>query len=95
MALQIQKEQLGPKHVDVATSYCNLGIVYQNTGDLEKEKEYYQLALEIKEEQLGPEHVDVRESYNNLCVIYEETCDLEKYYQMALEITSNEERKNN
>ena len=37
-ALEIKKEQLGAIHVDVAASYNNLGIVYRNTGDLEKQR---------------------------------------------------------
>ena len=88
-ALEIKKDQLGPKHVDVAESYNNLGVVYSDTGDLEKAKEYHQLALEIKKEQLGPKHVAVAESYNNLGVVYSDTGDLEKakeYHQLALEI---------
>ena len=37
-ALEIQKEQLGANHVDVAKSYNNLGTVYSKTGDLEKQR---------------------------------------------------------
>ena len=87
--LEIQKEQLGPNHVDVAASYNNLASVYWKTGDLEKTKEYHQLALEIRKEQLGPDHVDVAESYNNLGTVYTDTGDLEKameYHQLALKI---------
>ena len=87
--LEIQKEQLGPNHVDVANSYNNLGSVYWKTNDLEKVQEYSQLALEIQKEQLGPNHVDVANSYNNLGSVYWKTNDLEKaqeYYQLALEI---------
>ena len=45
--LEIRKEQLGPNHIYVATSYNNLGLVYWKTGDLEKAKEYHQSSLEI------------------------------------------------
>ena len=88
-ALKIQKEQLGANHVDVATSYNNLGIVYKKTGDLEKAKEYYEWALKITKEQLGANHVDVAKSYNNLGNVYRKTGDLEKakqYYEWALKI---------
>ena len=56
-----------------------------DTGDLEKAKEYYQLALEIQKEQLGPNYVDVATSYNNLGLVYSDTGDLEKakeYYTL-------------
>ena len=88
-ALEIQKKELGPNHVDVACSYNSLGMVYTDTGDLEKAEEYYQLALEIQKEQLGPNHFDVAASYNNLGLVYQKTGDLEKakeYHQLALEI---------
>ena len=50
-ALEIQKEQLAPNNIDVATSYNKLGNVYSQKGDLQKAKEYYEWALEIRIEQ--------------------------------------------
>ena len=87
--LEIQKEQLGPNHVGIATFYNNLASVYWKTSNLEKAMEYNQLALEIRKQQLGPDHVDVATSYNNLGSVYWKTSDLEKaqeYYQLALKI---------
>jgi tetratricopeptide (TPR) repeat protein len=49
-ALEIRKEQLGPNHVNVASSYICLGNVYYNKGDLEKARDYYEQALEIRKE---------------------------------------------
>ena len=89
VALEIQKKELGPNHVDVASSYNSLGMVNTDKGDLEKAKEYHQLALEIRKEQLGPNHVDVATSYNNLGTVYQNKGDLEKakeFYQLALKI---------
>ena len=89
LAVEFQKEQLGSKHVDVATSYNNLGLVYTDTGDLKKAKEYHELALEIIKQQLGPKQAQIATSYNNLGVVYKNKGDLEKakeYYQLALEI---------
>ena len=40
--VKIQLEQLGPNHVNVATSYNNLGTVYRDKGDLENASDYYQ-----------------------------------------------------
>jgi Tfp pilus assembly protein PilF len=63
--------------------------LYCKKSDLEKAKDYYQLALQIRKEQSDPKHVDVIESYNELAVVYRNTGDLEKakdYYERALEI---------
>ena len=50
VAMEIQKEKLGPQHVRLATTYSNLGIVYRNLGELERAKEYHILAMEIEKE---------------------------------------------
>ena len=47
-ALEIRIKVLGPNHIDVATSYNNLGLVNEAMGELEQAKHYYQRALEIK-----------------------------------------------
>ena len=49
-ALKIRLDKLGPKHVDVATSYNKLALIYQDLGDLEQAKEYQQRALKIRPE---------------------------------------------
>ena len=88
-ALEIRKEQLGSNHVDVATSYNNLGTVYRHTGEFAKAKDYHERALEIRKEQLGSNHVDVAASYNNLGTVYWNTGEFTKakdYYERALEI---------
>ena len=65
-ALTIQEKQLGPNHVDVASSCNNIGNVYQRKGDLDQAKDYYHRALAIQEKQLGPNYLDVASSYNNI-----------------------------
>ena len=88
-ALEIEVKQLGPNHVDVATSYNNIGQVYSKKGDFDKAMDYYQRALEIKEKQLCPNHVDVAVSYNNIGLVYSKKGDFDKamdYFQRALEI---------
>ena len=75
--------------MNVAQSYNNLGIVYSDTGEFAKAKDYHERALEIRREQLGPNHVDVAKSYNNLGTVYSETGEFAKakdYYERALEI---------
>ncbi|XP_022799025.1 nephrocystin-3-like [Stylophora pistillata] len=85
----IQEKKLGPDLVTVATSYNNLGSVHVKLGDLEKAKDYYELALSIQGKKLGPEHVRVATSYNNLGSVHEELGDFKKAkenHELALSI---------
>ena len=80
---------LGAKHIDVATSYNNLGLVHKALGQLEQANDYHQRALEIQINVLGAKHVDVPTSYNNLGVVHQALAELEQakdYHQRALEI---------
>ena len=88
-SLNFKLQELGPEHVDVATSYGNLASIYQYLGDFEQAKEYQQRALDMKLDKLGPEHVNVATSYNNLALIYQHLGDFEQakeYQQRALDI---------
>jgi tetratricopeptide (TPR) repeat protein len=62
-ALEIQKEQLGPNHVDVAVSYTALGHICYNNGDLEKARDCYGRTVEIGKEKFDPNHVNVACSF--------------------------------
>ena len=46
--VEVRLDTLGPEHVNVATSYHNFALIYQDFGDLEQGKEYQQRALEIQ-----------------------------------------------
>ena len=88
-SLTFKLQELGPKHVDVATSYHNLALIYRDLGDFEQAKEYQQGALDIELDKLGPKHKNVATTYNDLAVIYRELGRLEQarqYQQLALDI---------
>ena len=88
-ALEIQLKELGPEHVDVASTYANLGNLHRVLGDTDQAKEYYERALEIKLKELGPEHVDVASTYANLGNLHRvlgDTDQAKEYYERALEI---------
>ena len=92
-ALTIELRQLGPEHVEVATTYSYLASTHQGLGDFEQAKEYQQSALSIQLKRLGAEHVHVAASYNNLALIYRVLGDLEQakeYGQRALAIDLQE-----
>jgi len=68
-ALAIREKQLGPEHLDTATSLHNLAVLYHVQGKYEQAEPLYQRALTIREKQLGPEHphtATFRENYDAL-----------------------------
>ena len=88
-ALAIRLQKLGPRHVDVATSYNDLATVLKDQGDLEKAKAYHERALAIQVQMLGAQHVDVARSYNNLAIVALAQGDLEQakeYHERAIAI---------
>ncbi|XP_046862836.1 serine/threonine-protein kinase/endoribonuclease IRE1-like, partial [Xenia sp. Carnegie-2017] len=48
-ALEIRKQSLGPNHVDVASSLNNLGVLFDITGQHDKEKNYNEEALGVRD----------------------------------------------
>ena len=83
------EELYGNENADTATSYNNIGLVYNSQGDYAKALEYILKAFEIREKVLGKEHPDTAESYNNIGAVYDSQGDYAKaleYYFKALEI---------
>ena len=75
--------------LDIATSYTNIGDVYESKGDFSLALECYQNALEIQEEALGPEHLSTATTYNNIGLVYKNKGEYDqslKFYKKALEI---------
>ena len=64
--MDICLKQLGPEHVDVASSCNNLGTVNRKLGDFQQAKDYYARALDIRLKQLGPDHLGVGKIYVNI-----------------------------
>jgi tetratricopeptide (TPR) repeat protein len=75
---------------DVATSFINIGAVYEGKGDFENALVQYQKGLEIKTRAFGSDHLDVAESYNNIGLVYDRQGKYDEameYYQKDLDIT--------
>ena len=88
-ALDIEKETLGEEHSETATSYNNIGSVYDDIGDYDSALEYYQKALRIFESVLGVDHPATATSYNNIGLVYWAQGDYAnalEYHQKALQI---------
>ena len=91
-ALNIREKILGKEHLETATIYNALGIIYGKKGEYDKAELYYNKALKINEDVLGKEHPSTAENYNNLGTIYYtkgEYNKAEQYFMKALKI--NEE----
>ena len=88
-ALAICEKVLSTEHPDTATSYNNIGSVYDDMGDYDKALEYYGKDLAICEKVLGTKHPSTATSYNNIGGVYYHMGDYAKaleYYGKALAI---------
>ena len=79
--ISFAEELYGKEHEKTATSYNNIGLVYDNKGDYAKALEYHFKALTIWEKVLGREHPSTATSYNNIGLVYDKKGD----YGKALE----------
>ena len=87
--IKLAEELYGKEHENTATSYNNIGMVYNEQGDYDKALEYYQKALATKEKVLGTEHPSTATSYNNIGGVYRKQGEYAKaldYYTKAYQI---------
>ncbi len=57
---------MGANHPDVATSYHNLGLIFDSKGNYERSIEFHEKSLKIRLISLGENHLSVATSKNNL-----------------------------
>ena len=84
--------QYGEQSDGTATTYNNIGGVYDSQGDYSKALEYYSKALDIQEKVLGSEHHDVARSNNNIGSVYLNQGNYAKaleYFSKALDKLEN------
>ena len=92
-SLAIKKQVYGDSHPDVAISYNNIGLVYDDLGDYVRALEYHQQSLAIKIQLYGDSHPDVAISYNNIGSVYYAQGDYARaleYHQQSLAIWKQE-----
>ena len=77
-ALELRREQLGPKHPAVATVLYNMGNTHWKAGELEPAIEAHRSALAIRENTLGPDHPRTAQSLNNIAAILSDDDQLEE-----------------
>ncbi|MCL2137639.1 MAG: tetratricopeptide repeat protein [Coriobacteriia bacterium] len=88
-ALAIREQILGEEHLDTATTYNNLAMVYHDMGNYVMAHEYYKKAMTVREQLLGEKHPDTAEIYNNIGLACRDLGDYKKalhYVEKALEI---------
>ena len=66
--MAIQEINLDEDHIDLATSYNNIGSLYSKKGRYNKALKYHNKALEIRKTRLGEQSIEVAYSYNNIGV---------------------------
>ncbi len=77
-SLNIRQRELGPDHLDVATSLNDLAGVLYYKGDYEKAESLFRRALAIRRQKLGNDHPDVALSLNNLALVLKVKGDYER-----------------
>ena len=88
-ALNIYEKVLGKDHPDTASSYNDIGTVYNAIGDYPKALEFRTKALNIREKVLGKDHPDTATSYYVIGGIYKNIGNYPKaleFYTKALDI---------
>ena len=68
--LKFDNNSLPPNRPDLASSYNNIGRVYDQMGEYSKALSSHKKALEIKQQLLPPNHPDLASSYNNIGVVH-------------------------
>ncbi|CAF3784247.1 unnamed protein product [Adineta steineri] len=87
-ALDICEKILPSNHVTLATSYNNVGAVYDHLGEYSKALSYHEKALNIYEKILPPNYPSLASSYNNIGLVYDNMREYSKalsYYEKALD----------
>ena len=78
-----------PESGETATSYNNIGLVYDNQGNYAKALEYYEKSLAIDLKVFGENHAATAMSYNNIGAVYAQQGNYAKaleYYEKSLAI---------
>ena len=69
-ALEMTRNQMGYKHLELAKSFQKMGFKYLSSGDYDKAIDMYDTALLIQLEILGKNHAEVAKTYNSIALAY-------------------------
>jgi len=79
-ALKIYQQKLSPGHLNIASTYNNMGLVSDSMNDYSQALVFYQDACKIYEKELPSDHPVLATCYNNIASAY----DNNKEYKQAL-----------
>lgn len=88
-ALDTRVSRLGPDHIDVATSWVNLGVLEERNAKAQAARTDFETALAISEKSLGPEHYGLTGILDRLGRLFSEQklySDSEAMFQRSLAI---------
>ena len=90
-ALSIREEKLDTDHPDMAETYNDLGLAYQDRFELQKALEYHNKALVLRKRLYGDHHPLVAKSFNkiNNTFLQEEFSKALEYNVKALDIQNS------
>eukprot|EP01043_Picozoa_sp_COSAG02_P030302 COSAG02_NODE_1927_length_10340_cov_2.510497_9_plen_264_part_00 len=86
-AADIEEKALGPDHLDLATTWHNMAVVYKD--ELDQALALYRKAADIEEKVLGPDHPELATTWHNMAGIYIEQDELDQalaLYRKAADI---------
>jgi CHAT domain-containing protein len=69
-ALDMTRNQMGYKHLELAKSFQKMGFKYLSSGNYDQAIEMYDKALLIQLEILGKDHAEVAKTYNSIALAY-------------------------
>ena len=81
-----------PDHLEEAGIIHYMASTYNDMGDYQQAKKYYERALSIKLNKLGPDHVGVASLYHNMGNLHKDLGEhqqAKEYYELALSIKLN------
>ena len=67
---EIELNSLPPLHPSIATTYINIGSIYNQNGHYDKALEYFEKGLEIQLKSLSPYHPSLATTYGNIGLIH-------------------------
>ncbi len=88
-SINIKKRELPENAPELATSYNNLALAFENKGEYNKAIDFLEKALIIDKLNQGEKHISISIRYNNLGTIYDSIGQYDKaidYYERALKI---------
>ena len=77
-ALDMRRQRVGERHLDVAESLNALGRLAKTEGDDEEAERLYRQALELRRERSGDRSAETAETMNNLAVLLKSSGRLEE-----------------